>query len=68
LTWLQNRELEERIRLTGAEYERHLLAGAYEHLAMRRRTRAEAIRLTAALKTAAAPLPASQERAEGAGR
>lgn len=37
-----NAELEARIRQAGWSYEKYLLADAYAHAAMRRRTRAEA--------------------------
>jgi hypothetical protein len=39
-----NAELEEQIREAGENYERYLLADAYHHAAMRRRTREDAIR------------------------
>jgi rRNA pseudouridine-1189 N-methylase Emg1 (Nep1/Mra1 family) len=42
-----NAELEQRIRAAGENYERYLLADAYAHAAMRRRTREDARRAAA---------------------
>lgn len=41
-----NQMLEAGIRVKGTDYEQYLLAEAYDHAAMRRRTRAEAIALS----------------------
>ena len=41
----EQRELDQRIRAAGEDYEHYLLADAYAHAAMRRRTRREATEL-----------------------
>lgn len=60
----RERMLEAGVRAKGADYEQYLLAEAYDHAAMRRRTRAEAVVLGVKL-AAKAPnggLPVSTTR------